>query len=263
MNRVSAYGTALAAAVLLLASAPVTNAVAATAGEIVDIQFSLCDAPAQVERALDLRRKGSPVNVWLFDDAALGLFARGLRLRLRETKRGAELTLKAADQDCASLPPEALPAGEGKCEYDQHGAKIAGALSLTRALDTRTAQALAAGREPLAGQLSGAQKHFLQGVPGAWPLPPDIRVLGPTRVVSYRTQGKRYAVDVSELPGGERFIEISRKVARTDSVSAHDQFVADLDKAGVAVCADQSAQAINKLRALMASLPDRRNLPKN
>lgn len=246
------YGTALAAAIVLLYSASVPNAVAAVAGEVVDIQFSLCDTPAQIERALDLRRKGAAINVWLFDNAALQLFGSGLRLRLRETKRGAELTLKAADQDCANLPPGTVPTDEGKCEYDQHGTTIAGALSLTRALDARTARALSTGTEPLTGQLSAAQRRFLQGVPGAWPLPSDIRVLGPTRVVSYRTRSKLYAVDISELPGGERFIEISRKVARTDAARARDRFVSDLNEAGVAVCADQSAQAINKLRALLS-----------
>ncbi len=236
--------------VLTAVSAP--GALAATKSEVVDIQFSLCDTPAKIVRALHLRPKGSEFKVWLFDDAALGLFAKGLRLRLRETKQGAELTLKATDQDCSNPLPGTMLAGEGKCEYDLHGSKIAGALSLTRTIDARTTKNLAAGRQSLSSELSAAQKNFLRGMPGAWPLPSDLLALGPTRVLSYRTKNKPYAVDISTLPGEERFIEISRKVPKADSASAYDQFEADLIKAGVTVCEDQSAQAINKLRALLS-----------
>jgi len=218
---------------------------------MLDIQASLCGSPAQMERALRLQPHGPPFDVWLFDDAALALFGKGLRIRLREAKGGAELTLKVADRDCAKLPAASLPAGEGKCEYDLHGTKVAGALSLTRKLDARTAAELVAGRAPLASALSAAQTGFLQSVPGAWPLPPQVRALGPTRVRSYSSDGKTYTVDVSELPGGERFIEISRKVPLAEAQRSREQFDADLAKAGVAVCADQSAQAVNKLRALV------------
>ena len=177
--------------------------------------------------------------------------SKGLRIRLRGTRQGNELTLKAADQDCAKLPAAALPDGQGKCEYDLHGTQVSGALSLTRQIDAHTAADLAAGRLSLAGSLSAAQKGFLQGLPGAWPLPPELRPLGPQRVTSYRAAHKPYAVDVSELPGGERFIEISRKVPLADATRARQQFELDLAKAGVAVCADQSAQAVNKLRSLL------------
>ena len=230
--------------------ATVALAFAASAAP-VDIQFSLCGEPAAIERALELRPRGAPFDVWLFDDPELALFAKGLRLRLRETKQGADLTLKAADQDCATLSREAVPAGQGKCEYDMHGTKVAGAVSLTRSVDARTAGELSAGRLPLENELSAAQKRFLGGVPGAWPLPSGIRALGPTRVRSFGAKGKPYVVDVSELPGGERFIEISRKVASADAPRARDRFEADMARAGVTVCADQSAQAVNKLRALL------------
>ena len=240
---------AFAASALTL-GAPPANA-ADTAGPAIDIQFSLCGEPAAIERALELRPRGAPFDVWLFDDPALALFAKGLRLRLRETKQGADLTLKAADQDCATLSREAVPAGEGKCEYDMHGTKVAGAVSLTRSVDARTAGELSAGRLQLESEISAAQKRFLEGVPGAWPLSSGIRALGPTRVRSFGAKGKPYVVDVSELPGGERFIEISRKVASADAPRARDRFEADLARAGVTVCADQSAQAVNKLRALL------------
>ena len=218
----------------------------------VDIQFSICAPSTQVEQALNLRQQGAPIQVWLFDDASLSLFAKGLRLRLREAKGGGELTLKAAEQDCAALPSGLLPAGEGKCEYDMHGDKTAGALSLTRSIDQSAMQSLVAGRQALADELSEAQKHFLQQPGGIWPLPSGIRALGPTRVSNFRAAGKNYAVDVSTLPSGDSYIEISQEVAQADAPPVRDKLVAEMQESGVPLCADQSAQAVNKLRKLLA-----------
>jgi hypothetical protein len=240
----------LGACIFVLATAPATAADAPAPGASADIQMSLCAAPAEIEAALKLRPAGTMLQVWLFDDPALSLFDKGLRIRLRETGQGADLTLKAAGQDCAKRAGGRLPRSEEKCEYDLHDGKLVGSLSLTRAIDLRAKKALLGGK-PLADELSAAQKRFLQGQPGAWPLAPTIRALGPIRVRSYRTSDKRYAIDVSELPSGERFIEISRKVALADAARVHEQLKSDLAKAGVAACADQSAQAVNKLRALL------------
>ncbi len=218
----------------------------------VDLQASLCGELQQTVRALEVAPRGEPFTVWLFDDAALTLYAKGLRLRLRD-KGGAsaELTLKVADQDCKALPKDAIPNGEGKCEYDLHGAKLAGAASISRELPLAKAAEITAGRVPLAASLSATQQRFLQQA-GAWPLPAGLRPLGPTRVTSYRGNGKRaLSLDVSELPGGEHYIEVSRKVPLADAARLRDAFEADLAKAGVPVCADQSAQAATKLNALL------------
>jgi hypothetical protein len=218
---------------------------------MVDVQMSLCDAPQKVEQALALEPHGKPTEVWLFDDPALTLYGKGLRIRLRGARHGMELTLKAANQNCAWLPAGALPPGEGKCEYDLHGDKVAGALSLTRKLDRHAAKALLDQPRALANALSPAQTKFLQSTAGAWPLASDLRAHGPTQVRSFRTKGTRYAVDISTLPGGEDFIEISTKVPLADQAAVRAQMQADLAQAGVAVCADQSAQAGNKLEALL------------
>ena len=53
------------------------------------------------------------------------------------------------------------------------------------------------------------------------------------------------------LDRGEDFIEISTKVPLADQAAVRAQMQADLAQAGVAVCADQSAQAGNKLEALL------------
>jgi len=224
------------------------------AAPLADVQFSLCEKPEQVQRALSLSPRGAAGEVWLFDDAQTSLFKSGVRLRLRTGKSGWELTLKLAEQDCEKLAAGALPAGEGKCEYDLHGDKLAGALSLTHVLDASTARELIKGGRPLSLALSATQTRVLRETPGAWPLPTGLRALGPTQVQSYRapSRDKPYVVDVSTLPGGERYIEISLKVPRADAMKRRDEMVADLKQAGVPACADQTAQAANKLKTLVS-----------
>jgi hypothetical protein len=244
------FGLAIA---LALGAVPAPAGDGAASKASIDLQYALCDTPATVERALMLRRRGAAFDVYLFDSPALDLFGKGLRIRLRGTGNDAELTLKVADQDCAALPKDALPRGEGKCEYDLHGTRTAGALSVTRRVAANTAGELKAGTLALDKVLSPAQVAALKRAPGAWPLPPRIRPLGPARVQSYRAAAKPYAVDVSTLPAGERFIEISRKGPLANAESLRVEFESYLAKAGVAVCADQSAQAGNKLRALLGA----------
>lgn len=236
--------------VLALAIAAASWSAGAAPAARLDLQYGLCSAPADVERALALEPHGKPIEVWLFDNPALDLLNHGLRIRLRgAAKKSQELTLKIADQDCAKLPP--VPRDEGKCEYDSHGAKIGGALSLSGKVSRARADAVLAGKLALVEVLTPRQVSALQAIPGAWPLPADLRALGPTRVSAYRSGDKAYQVDISDLPGGERYIEISRKVDLADAEPARQRFEADLAKSGVEVCADQSAQAANKLRALL------------
>ena len=155
-----------------------------------EIQIALCAPPERIERALDLRARGAPIKVWLFDDASLTLFGRGLRFRLRVADGRSELTLKVADQDCARLDPKVVPPGEGKCEYDVHGTRMAGAVSLTRSLGQNSADELLAGRVTLAQVLSTSQIAYLRDVVGMWPLPPGIRGLRTTGGPDLPRQGQ-------------------------------------------------------------------------
>ncbi|MEO8305588.1 MAG: hypothetical protein ABI724_15855 [Betaproteobacteria bacterium] len=216
----------------------------------VDIQLSLCSPPEQVESALHLQRRGAPLEVWLFDDPALSLFERGLRFRLRLTKGQAELTVKVANQDCAKLALGLVPSGEGKCEYDIHGTTMAGAVSLSRSLDASATRDLLGGQLPLAEALSATQIHYLRSMVGVWPLPAGVRALGPQQVASYGAKGKPYGVDVSQMPTGAPYVEISRKVPAVDATRLYEALVSELTLAGVTICTDQSSQAGNKLRSL-------------
>jgi len=221
-------------------------------GALAEIQIGLCTPPDQIVEALDLRPRGTPIEVWQFDDTALTLFGRGLRLRLRvAADRRSEFTLKLADQDCARLAPKLVPRGEGKCEYDVYGASTAGAVSLTRSLSAKSTNDLLAGRVTPAQVLSPSQIRYLREVVGVWPLPPGIRGLGPMQVRTYRTKDKLDDIDISQLPGGDQYAEISRRVPLADATRTTGVMKADLSRAGIEMCADQSSQAVSKLRALL------------
>ena len=188
----------------------------------------------------------------MFDDAALTLFGRGVRLRLRVAVDGrSEFTLKVADQDCARLERGLVPSGEGKCEYDVHGTSVAGAVSLTRHLNVASTKELVAGRVAPAQVMSPAQIRYLREVVRIWPLPTEIRALGPMLLRTYGTPDKRYDIDITQLPDGVEYAEISRKVPAADAARVKAAMEADLSRAGVEICADQSSQAVNKLRSLL------------
>ncbi|MFO1398104.1 MAG: hypothetical protein U1F48_13665 [Burkholderiales bacterium] len=221
-------------------------------GAQAEVQIGLCAPTVQIVRALDLRPHGGPITVWQFDDPVLTLFGRGLRLRLRVDAGGhSVLTLKVADQDCARLGTELIPPGEGKCEFDVYGKNMAGAVSLDLRLDRKSTNDLLAGRLKPAQVLSASQVKYLREVVGTWPLPSGIRKLGPMKVQTYRTKGKLDDIDISQLPGGEQFAEISRKVPLEDALRTMGVMQAELSQSGVEVCADQSSQAGNKLRSLL------------
>jgi len=220
-------------------------------GTRAEVQIGLCSPTDQILRALRAHTRGEPIQVWQFDDTTLSLFERGLRLRLRVAADGhSEFTLKVANQDCSRLDPRRVPPGEGKCEYDVYETSTAGAVSLTRILDAKDTSDLISGRLAPAQALSPLQVTYLREVVGIWPLPTAIRPLGPMQVRTYRTKGHSYDIDISQVPDGEQYAEISRKVPVRDATRAMAALKAHLSAAGIDTCADQSSQAANKLRSM-------------
>jgi hypothetical protein len=239
---------AAAAAGGVVAPNPPPNADALRA----EVQIGLCAPAAEIVRALDLRPRGGPIEVWQFDDGDLTLLDRGVRLRLRVAADGrSTLTLKVADQDCARLDRGLVPRGQGKCEYDVYGDRQAGAVSLNLDLGATRTGDLLAGRVAPDRVLNAAQLRYLREVVGFWPLPPGLRALGPMQVSRYRSSRGRYDVDVSRLPGGEQYAEISRKVKLPDAAQTMRAMAAVLTDAGIPACTDASSPAREKLRALL------------
>lgn len=249
-NATAMRGMIFAAALIALPAS--AAAASGPTGPQAEVQIGLCAPADQIVQALDLRARGAPITVWQFDDSALTLFGRGLRLRLRVAADGRSvLTLKVANQDCAQLDRKLVPPGEGKCEYDVYGKTTAGAVSLNLGLGAKSTIELLAGRITPDQALSPSQIRYLREIAGIWPLPPETRKLGPMKVQTYRSNDKVYDIDISHLPGGEQYAEISRKVPLQDASRTQAVMEAELLQAGIKVCADQSSQAINKLRSLL------------
>ena len=200
------HGAASIAAAIAVTGMLVSSVSAATPGGVpaarAEVQIELCTPFPETERALKLRAHGDPVDVWLFDDSEVTLFDRGLRLRLRVSGKRAELTAKIANQDCARIDARMVPPKSGKCEYDMHGARMAGTVSLSRNLADREWRDLVAGRVATGELLSAVQVSYLRDVARIWPLPPQLIPLGPKKSRAYVPQNEPYEVDVSQLPSG-------------------------------------------------------------
>jgi hypothetical protein len=232
--------------VIAIALLPVAAQAAAPRAEI---QVALCEPATTLQAKLALQARGAPYETWLFDDDALTLLDRGIRLRLRTKKHGSELTLKVAKQDCETLPARAVPKAEGKCEFDVHGESVDGVVSLTRALDSASTGDLLARRTDVATLLSKSQVRFLRDIAGAWPLPADLRPLGPIANRIYAAE--RYDVDISTLPDGRRYAEIADKVKLENVTEERDKLMRRLERDDVAVCDDQAGQAAEKMKRLL------------
>jgi hypothetical protein len=217
-----------------------------------EIQINLCARPQDVIKGLALQPdEAGPTEVWYFDTAGLELNRRGLVFRLRRGDRKPELTLKVASQDCTQIKPAWLPKGEGKCEYDNHGALFSGTVSLVHTLDENAARALMAGRLPLEKALGPAQIAYLRDVVSSWPPLSGIRPLGPMQIQSYRTRHASFDVAVWTLPAGETYIELSEKAAFKDVLHHRAELLEHLSHAGIAMCADQAGQGIERLGILL------------
>ena len=95
------------------------------------------------------------------------------------------------------------------------------------------------GKVPVAALLSEAQSGFLRDVVKAWPLPSDLRALGPISNRVYSATS--YDVDVSTLPDGGQYAEIADKVPLDRVPRERDRLMPHLARAEVEVCARQRA----------------------
>ena len=135
------------------------------------------------------------IALWSEADAALPLFVRGLRLRLRATDEGGgELTLKAAVDAGAPVAATLPPANGGKGRHEVHGDRVTAAVAPCTRLDASAVKALRTGRAPLTAVLGPAQVHTPHEATQSSPLPADVRVPGPIEVSTYRARERPYDV---------------------------------------------------------------------
>jgi hypothetical protein len=240
------------AAMLAMLAGCSANGQSETPEPRAEIQINLCASPQDVIQALPLLPDGAaPTEAWYFDTPELEFSRRGLVFRLRQGDRTPELTLKVANQDCMDIKPAWISKGEGKCEYDNHGAVFSGTVSLTSTLDEENALAMTEGRLPLEKVLSPAQIAYLRDVVAAWPLVSGIRPIGPAQIRQYRAKGADYDVNVWTLPAGETDIELSEKASFKKVLDRRAELLALLSRSGIALCPDQAGQGGKRLRILL------------
>ena len=234
-----------------LTPAALAASASAVAPVLAEVQIQLCSPFPDIERSLKLRSDGHPIEVWLFDDAALTLFERGVRVRLRVKSKHAEFTIKVANQDCARIDPKLAPPKAGRCEIDVHGTNMSGTVSLSRKLSRKEWTDLVAGRVAAADLLNPVQTAYLRDTAKVWPLPGQLRPLGPKQARAYVMADKSYEVDVSTLPTGEQYVEMSHRVPAADALRARDDLDTMLNRAGIKACESQAGQADNKLKLML------------
>ena len=111
------------------------------------------------------------------------------------------------------VPPKA-----GKCEFDVHGTEHGrDRVAVAQASPTRNGWTSLPGAWPLADLLSAVQVAYLRDVARVWPLPAQLRPLGPKQSRAYVMPDRSYEVDVSKLPTGELYVEMSHRVPAADA----------------------------------------------
>jgi hypothetical protein len=217
-----------------------------------EIQINLCAPPQDVIEVLTLRPDAAgPTEVWYFDTPDLEFSKRGLVFRLRLGDRKPELTLKVASQDCARIRADRIPAGEGKCEYDNHGAVFSGTVSLEAALDDAVARELIEGRLPLDKVLTPTQTAYLRNEAANGPLMTGVRPIGPAKIRQYRKEKAGFDVNVWTLPAGETTVELSQKESFKNVLQRRSELLEMLSHVGIALCPDQGGQGIDRLGILL------------
>ena len=102
----------------------------------------------------------------------------------------------------------------------------------------------------MAQALSASQKRFLTEVVHLDPLPADAAPLGPISNRVYATPDGALDVDMSQLPGGQRYAEISVKVPLAKAEATLAKLETQVRAAGIAMCEDQSGQSAAKMRLM-------------
>lgn len=224
-----------------------------------EVQVSVCSPPDAVVRSLGLRPDASaPQAVWFFDTPAHDLEQRGVRLRLRRTAEGGDLTVKLGAQDCSQMAAADAVPRSAKCEVDVRAGSRDGALSLRREVTAGEVAALGAAA-PASGpglaaalhaSLDAQQHAALRAAFGpAWRAPASMRRIGPASITAYRAPGRKFAVEFWQLPNGEVAGEASRKVDEPRAGATLSQMQAALRHAGVALCEEQVSQSARLLRS--------------
>jgi hypothetical protein len=211
-------------------------------------------------RAQELNEDSAEIRViYFFDTADLDLFNAGVLLRARLVKgENDDSTVKIRPVDSAKVPQCWTELPGFKLEADSTGDRIVCSASLTTVQKRDEIADVAKGSRPIHKLYSPEQERFLSQF---YPHPVDfgkLRVLGPIRVLRWKTKHKRFEHELTSeewrLPDGEDLLEVSIKVEPDEATTARRVFETHLRDLGLDPAGAQETKTRRALERLARTL---------
>ncbi|MFM2153600.1 MAG: hypothetical protein RL199_2035 [Pseudomonadota bacterium] len=199
--------------------------------------------------------KAEARSIYFYDTKDLSLFERGLILRARKVKHGADdSTVKMRPLVSSKVDKEWFGLRGFKCEEDRTGKRSVESCSLTEEQDPGEIDDVASGDRSVDKLFSRDQEAFASayGPPG----PPwdDLIPLGPIAAKAWKLTVKGFETKLSAerwtLPDGIDLLEVSIKVAREDADRMQSALTHFLKKKGL----DASTTQETKTRVALENL---------
>ena len=236
-----------------------TPAVAGVAG--VEIKVTIRgDQELKGIRALELDEDSAEVRViYFYDTPNLDLFNAGVVLRARLVKGdNDDSTVKIRPVEPAKVPQNWSELPGFKIEADSTGDRVVCSASLTTVQKRDEIDDVAKGKRPIQKLYSPDQERFLSQFT---PHPVDfaaLKVLGPIRVLRWKTKHKRFEHELTceewRLPDGEDLLEVSIKVEPDRAATAGKAFENHLRELGLDPAGAQETKTRTALERLSRTL---------
>lgn len=176
--------------------------------------------------------------IYFYDTPRLELFDGGVVLRSRLVKGDEDdTTVKIRPVTPSKVPSRWLSVSGFKIEADRTGRKAVKSASLTQRRKRSEIEAVADGKDPVAGLFSEAQIALIKDVSKCRVEFDELKPLGPIRVLCWQTAHKGFPHEMTieewRLPDGEDLVEVSIKVRPDQDAEAKRRFDEHLTELGI------------------------------
>ena len=199
-------------------------------------------------------------QVYYLDTPDLHLYRRGVVLRVRRWRRGADVVIKLrADAPC-SVVDGPNGASDLVVEVDVLPGSYLRSTALKQAVDPVRVRSVVAGVCPPLTLLSPDQRAILEAVAGDV-APDELTVLGPVTVVKLPAPqlclGGKTTVEVWHYPDGSRIVEVSAKCSPSQAVHDAAEVTRALAEGHVTLSAEQATKTHRTLQYFAAGVRNR------
>jgi hypothetical protein len=215
------------------------------------IELKLTIRPDQEAKAIRFfsldRSSGESRKIYFFDTPKLDLFEKGVFLRARLVKGGADdTTVKIRPVDPDKVTPAWKKEKGFKLEADVVGTRVVKSASLSSAQDGSEIKEVTARKRPLEKLFTSEQERFLGSFSPVTVDFAKLKTLGPIEALRWKVEmeGLEDTITAEEwhLPDGSEQLEVSIKVPPGQVTSGHKRFGAFLKKAGLDFGSSQEAK---------------------